>query len=114
MTGGQARNEKAAAAVGLTLEAGQLKLVLLMGLLLAMVLSSALGVIYSSYKCRQLFAELQQLNRASIHLEEDWGRLLLEQSTWASPSRIERVAKTRLHMVVPDSSDIIVVEPWQK
>lgn len=79
-------------------------------LLLVLVIGSALGVIYSSYKSRQLFSELQQLNKEATHLEEDWGRLLLEQSTWASHSRIERIATSQLDMEVPDSSDIVVVE----
>jgi cell division protein FtsL len=79
-------------------------------LLVVLLVLSALGVIYSSYKSRQLFSESQQLNRESIALEEEWGRLLLEQSTWASHSRVEQVAKEKLHMVVPESSAIIVVQ----
>ena len=79
-------------------------------LLVVLLVFSALGVIYSSYKSRQLFSELQQLNRESIRLEEEWGRLLLEQSTWASHARIEQVAKDKLQMVVPNSSAIIVVQ----
>ena len=93
---------------GLGVDGGQLMLVAVV--LLVLVVASALGVVHSSYKSRQLFAELQQLKRESIHMEEEWGRLLLEQSTWASPSRIERVAKSELHMVVPDSGSIVVVE----
>lgn len=88
---------------------GQLKQLLAALLLLIMVVSSALGVVYSSYKSRQLFAELEQINRESIRLEEDWGRLLLEQSTWASHSRIEQIATSKLNMVVPNASSIIVV-----
>lgn len=98
----------------LALGAAQLKVLVLVAVLLVLVVGSALGVIYSSYKSRQLFAELQTLNRESIHLEEEWGRLLLEQSTWASHSRIERVARSELKMVVPEAGDIVVVEQWQK
>ncbi len=96
--------------VGATGENGQLKTLLVALVLLALVMSSALGVVYSSYKSRKLFAELQQLDREAIHLEEEWGRLLLEQSTWASHSRVEHLAKTKLNMVVPESGDIVVVE----
>ena len=84
--------------------------VLVLVVLLLSVVLSALGVIYSSYKSRQLFAEYQQLNREAVRLDEEWGRLLLEQSTWASPSRVERVAKSELKMVVPDADHIVVVE----
>lgn len=77
--------------------------------LLLSVIGSALGVIYSSYMSRQLFSELQQGKRQAMSLEENWGRLLLEQSTWASHSRVERLAKTKLNMKVPDPALIIVV-----
>ncbi|MCP3906651.1 MAG: cell division protein FtsL [Oceanicoccus sp.] len=79
-------------------------------LVLLLVVVSALGVIYSSYKSRQLFSEVQQQNREAMRLEEDWGRLLLEQSTWASHARIERLAKSELKMVVPAPETIIVVK----
>lgn len=81
-------------------------------LVLVLVVASALGVIYSSYKSRQLFGDLQRQNREAMQLEEEWGRLLLEQSTWASHGRIERLAKSRLNMVVPAPEAIRVVRKW--
>lgn len=84
-------------------------LLLLNVLVLALVVASALGVIYSSYYSRQLFSELQQSKRQAVRLEENWGRLLLEQSTWASHSRIERLAKSELNMVVPAPESTVVI-----
>ena len=75
-----------------------------------LVMVSALAVIYSSYKSRQLFSELQRMNRETVRLEEEWGRLLLEQSTWASHSRIEGLAKDKLNMRVPAPAAIVVVK----
>ncbi len=83
---------------------------LIVGLLIVLVVASALGVIYSSYKSRQLFSDLQQQSRETVQLEEEWGRLLLEQSTWASHARIERLAKSKLNMIVPAPEAIIVVK----
>lgn len=77
--------------------------------LLLLVVVSALAVVHSSYKSRQLFSELQQDKREAMRLEENWGRLLLEQSTWASHSRVERLAKSQLNMVAPESESIVVV-----
>jgi cell division protein FtsL len=34
----------------------------------------------------------------------------LEQSTWASHARIERLANTELKMVVPDPAMIVIVK----
>lgn len=86
------------------------RMVFICALLLLLVIATALGVVYSSFKSRQLFSELQRLDREAIHLEEDWGRLLLEQSTWASPARIEQLARARLNMVVPESQDMVLIE----
>jgi cell division protein FtsL len=80
------------------------------GVLLLLVVASALGVIYSSYISRQLFSELQQGKRQAMRLEENWGRLLLEQSTWAAHARIERLAKSELNMIVPEPASIVVVK----
>jgi len=44
-------------------------------------------------------------------LNEEWGRLLLEQSTWASPGRVERQAKIRLDMEVPVAARTMVLNP---
>ena len=95
--------------VELGVDEGQLRAWLVVLLLVLVAIASALGVIYSSYQSRQLFSELQQLDRQAVQLDEEWGRLLLEQSTWASHSRIEQLAKSKLNMVVPDASSTIVV-----
>lgn len=78
-------------------------------LLLVLLLVSALGVIYSTFQSRQLFSELQQSYRKEIAMEEQWGRLLLEQSTWASHARIEELARTKLNMAVPEAAAIRVI-----
>ena len=77
--------------------------------LLLLILVTALGVIYSSYQSRQHFSELQKTYRKTVGLEEEWGRLLLEQSTWASPSRVEHLARTKLQMSAPEGRNMVVV-----
>ncbi len=78
--------------------------------LLFCVLLSALGVIVSSYQSRQLFNDWQQAQHQSVYLEEEWSRLLLEESTWSSPSRVEQLALSELQMQAPDSRSIVVVK----
>jgi len=70
--------------------------------LAAAILLSAWGVIFSTHDCRALYAQLQELESSQWYLQEDYGRLLLEQSTWASHYRIEKVARTELGMQAPD------------
>lgn len=80
--------------------------VLLLG---ALVLASALAVIYTTYNTRLKYTELQNLRRDSYRLEEDWERLLLERSTWANPDRVRQVAQQELNMVPVSLPDIQVV-----
>lgn len=75
------------------------------------VMLSALAVIYSSHACRQLYAQLQDLEAGQWHLQEDYSRLLLEQSTWASHHRVEKVATAELGMRPPSLERLMVVSP---
>ena len=104
------KNSTAQALVGRGVFSEQAGLLIATSVVLLLVVASALGVIYSSYKSRQLFSDLQQQKREAMRLEEEWGRLLLEQSTWATPARIERLAKSELNMVVPDPGTTVVVK----
>ena len=74
-----------------------------------LIVASAFWVIQSSHACRQLYAQLQILEASRWYMEEDFGRLLLEQSTWASYHRIERVAGRELNMQAPAISDLRVI-----
>jgi len=76
--------------------------------LMALIVVCAFGVIQSSHACRQLYAQLQVLESARWYMEEDYGRLLLEQSTWASYPRIEQVAERDLNMRPPTIADMKV------
>lgn len=70
---------------------------------------SAFGVVFTKHLTRQLFTQLQSLEQEAESLQIEWGQLLLEQGTWAADARIERVAKERLQMRVPESQHIVVI-----
>jgi len=91
------------------LDVDRAKLLSAVLIILLLVVVTALAVIFSSHKSRQLFGDLLQHNRETSRLEEEWSRLLLEQSTWASHSRIERLAKSEMHMMVPNPETVVVV-----
>jgi cell division protein FtsL len=86
-------------------------LVLAVALLWWAVLGSAAAAIYSKYRARELFVELERLDSARDELDADWGRLQLEASAWSTYAFVERVASERLHMNIPDSRDIEIVMP---
>jgi len=79
--------------------------------LLAAVMFSAIGVVYSTHLSRTLFIELQSLQDKRDSLNQDWGRLQLEQSTWATHARIEGIARKQLGMIQPNFGDVVVVKP---
>lgn len=65
------------------------------------IVCSALGLIYSSHLCREFYAELQDLETTRWTLQEDYSRLMLEQSTLASPHRVATIAREDLAMESP-------------
>jgi len=78
-------------------------------LMVLAVIGSAISVVYTKHQSRVEFVALQKLEQRRDHLNEEWGRLLLEQSTYASPGLIERQAKRKLKMIVPKAEQIVVI-----
>ena len=70
----------------------------------------ALAVVYTKHESRRLFVELESLTDERDRLNIEWGQLQIEQSTWATHARIEKVATDDLLLVRPDSSEIFVIE----
>jgi cell division protein FtsL len=72
---------------------------------------SALGLVNSQHKARNLYIELERANQSTKQIEQEYGQLQLEQSTWAMHSRIEQIASQKLQMQVPDAKRVQVVSP---
>jgi cell division protein FtsL len=85
------------------------QLVWLNAALLALVMLSTFAVIHSTHDCRAMYARLQALESSQWYLQEDYGRLLLEHSTWASHYRVEKVAQQELGMKAPALEQLQVV-----
>ena len=84
--------------------------VLLAVLVIANVLS-AIGVVFARHEHRQLFIALSRLEKARDELNIEFGRLQLEQATWAESNRVDQIARTRLGMKFPEGTEIEVVRP---
>jgi len=81
-----------------------------LNMIVALILiGCALGVVTSQHKARKLFAELQIEQELTTQLDVEWGQLQLEQSTWATHARIEKIAGMTLQMRVPDAKRIQVI-----
>ena len=83
----------------------------LVAVLWVAVLVTALGVVYGKQEARNRFNELQKLTDRRDDLDIEWGQLQLEQSTWATHGRVERVAHDDLGMVTPQPSELRIVQP---
>ena len=79
--------------------------------LVAAVMASAVAIIETSHQCRQYYARLQSLESRQWNMQEQWGRLLLEQSTWAAHNRVEKLARRELGMRLPQADELRVVRP---
>lgn len=78
-------------------------------ILAMVVVVCALAVVTARHQARKLFIELQAEQKKSRDLDIEFGRLQLEQSTWAMHARIEQIASGQLHMVAPETKKIQVL-----
>ena len=80
-----------------------------LAVLAAAVTTTGVMVIQAEHQARQLFVELESLNRERDRLQADWGRLQLEESTWATHALIEAIARQRLNLRQVEANEIILV-----
>ena len=82
--------------------------VIAMLILVCAVIVSSIGVVYARHESRRHFIEFDRLTNERDNLNFEFGRLQLEQATWAENNRIEQIARGRLGMVSPSSAEMIV------
>jgi cell division protein FtsL len=75
-------------------------------LLMVAVVMCALSVVTSQHKARKLYIEMQKEKEYAQQMEVEWGQLQLEQSTWATPARVEKVATQQLKMQLPKNGQV--------
>jgi len=83
----------------------------LLVLLVIAIIGSALSVIYAQHINRKSFTVLQALQLERDEMNIEWGQLQLEQSTFATHNVIERAARERLGMELPNQKDIEMLRP---
>ena len=82
-----------------------------MPLLWALLLASAIAVVWSRHETRSLFIEMQALSAERDALDIEWGQLKLEQSAWSTHGRVEQTARVNLKMVIPRPDEVQIVTP---
>ena len=80
-----------------------------LGLLVAANVATALLIVRDRHEHRQGFVALNRLEKARDELNIEFGRLQLEQATWAESNLVDQVVRMRLGMVFPRTEDIVVL-----
>lgn len=78
-------------------------------ILLAALMTCAMTLVASQNKARKLYVELQKEQTTAKQLDVEWGQLQLEQGTWGTHGRIERIATRELNMRLPAANRVEVV-----
>jgi cell division protein FtsL len=79
--------------------------------LAGLVLAAGGGVITAKHAQRQLNARLAELSRERDALDGEWTRLLLEQATLSTHTRIDAAARRELGMLEPGPDQVAAVAP---
>lgn len=82
---------------------------LLLVLLFLAVLGSALAVVISAHKNRQLIIVQEQLIKEKDALDVKWRHLIIEQSALTEHNRIEREVADKLDMKRPSREDEVLL-----
>ncbi|MBL8436772.1 MAG: cell division protein FtsL [Zoogloeaceae bacterium] len=85
-------------------------MVRLEAMLIVLVVVSALSVVTAQHQSRQRFVALEREQARMQQLEVEYGQLQLEQSTWATHARVEKLARERLGMRPPVPGQTVVLE----
>jgi len=80
------------------------------GVLAALCLATALGVVALRHAHRLYFLELQGLRAERDRLVTEWSRLSIEEALAAQHGRIESLARRRLGMGIPDASAVRILQ----
>lgn len=82
-------------------------------ILLVAVLVSALTVVYGTNSYRSTFSQVEQQEQQAHYLQLQWGQLLLEQASLATPARVEELAIEKLNMRLPTSKNTFWLQRFQ-
>lgn len=78
--------------------------------LAVLVWASAFALVSSQYRVRQLTIEINRARDLAYQLETDRNRATLTQSRYSTPTIVERTARERLGMDLPEGGRTQIVE----
>lgn len=82
---------------------------IIVSLLVAGIIGSALSVAFQAHQTRQEFKVWQKSKQIRDQLDVEWGRLLIEQQTFGATTQIGSRAVIYLHMYSPPASQTLTL-----
>ncbi len=73
------------------------------------LLLSSLSVVYITNLHRVTFSQLEQEEQKAHQLQLQWGQLLLEQASLATPARVQELATQKMHMGLPMEKQTVIL-----
>lgn len=73
-------------------------------------IASALGVVTAQHKARRLVTAIEREQVTTRNLQDEWGRLDIEQQAVAALPAVEKLARKALHMDSPSKDGQISLE----
>lgn len=82
---------------------------IIVSLMVAGIIGSALSVAFQVHQTRQEFKVLRKAKQVGNKLDVEWGRLLIEQQTFGATTQIGSRAVIYLHMYSPPASQTLTL-----
>ncbi len=82
---------------------------IIVSVLVAGIIGSALSVAFQVHETRQEFKVWQKSKQTRDQLDVEWGRLLIEQQTFGATTQIASRAVIYLHMYSPPNNQILTL-----
>lgn len=79
-------------------------------ILFLILIVSGLGIVTARHEARKLFMAQEKEQMLAKQLATERDQLLLEQSMLAMHARVENIARARLKMVMPTTTNVLVVQ----
>lgn len=77
--------------------------------LAALNVCSAVAVVYGKHLSRQSYAQISQSQQVIDELDVQWSQLQIEESTFSEHGLVARTARDRLGMVLPGHKGIVMI-----
>lgn len=84
---------------------------MLLSILVATFVISAIAVIYNKFQSRLIFMDIQRTEKELDNYDVEWGRSQLELTTLTEDIRVEIEARKRLQLTLPTQDKTVYLKP---